>query len=134
MKKKIKSYNKFRVFSGVSATLFAFLIGGNTVANAYSTWMNSALNTPEQKMVTDSGETPYYFTSNYDSLTDLLEARSALLEEISAEGSTLLKNENHITWGGFLWYGKWWHDWFFNDSWRNSDGCFSYRRINRCRI
>lgn len=94
MKKKIKSYNKFRVFSGVSATLFAFLIGGNTVANAYSTWMNSALNTPEQKMVTDSGETPYYFTSNYDSLTDLLEARSALLEEISAEGSTLLKNEN----------------------------------------
>lgn len=96
MAKKKNRQGMWRVLSGVSATLFAFLIGGNSVAAAYATWLSAALATPTEKIVNDSGETPYYYSSDYKTLAEMLEARSELLKEISAEGSTLLKNKDAV--------------------------------------
>lgn len=96
MAKKKNRHGMWRVLSGVSATLFAFLIGGNSVAAAYATWLSAALATPTEKIVNDSGETPYYYSSDYKTLAEMLEARSELLKEISAEGSTLLKNKDAV--------------------------------------
>lgn len=91
-----KNRNSWRIASGISASLLAFFIGGYSIATANTTWVNSTLQTPSEKIVNESGETPYYFTSDYETVTDLLEAKNDLLERISEEGSVLLKNDNSV--------------------------------------
>jgi beta-glucosidase len=93
MLRKRKTPKLWRILSGASAAFLAFFIGADTVAMSYTEFINSALSTPSEKIVNDSGEMPYYFESDYGTLEEMLEAKRALYAEISEEGSVLLKNE-----------------------------------------
>lgn len=83
-----------RFGAGLLAALFAVSLGLTVIANANATWMNSNLGTSTTEIVNNSDEIPYYYESDYDTLTDLLASKDDLLERISEEGSVLLKNES----------------------------------------
>ena len=79
---------------------FASLLAISLVATSYTAiraaFINTRLGTSSTKLV-ETGDTTvdkYYYKSEFSSLTDLVNAKKSLAEEISAEGTVLLKNEN----------------------------------------
>ena len=82
------------------AAITASLCGISAVAAIYaptrSAFINSRLGTVSYRLE-ETGQLEndsYYFESEFSSLTDLLAAKAELAEQISAEGTVLLKNEN----------------------------------------
>ncbi|MCD8142678.1 MAG: glycoside hydrolase family 3 C-terminal domain-containing protein [Clostridiales bacterium] len=84
----------WRVLSGISVALLALLVGCTWIGTTYSTWLDGQLGTTSLTLASDSDEKTYYYESSYSSLEEMLEDKEALLAEISAEGSVLLKNES----------------------------------------
>ncbi|MCR4904227.1 MAG: glycoside hydrolase family 3 C-terminal domain-containing protein [Butyrivibrio sp.] len=88
---------KWRGLSAVCASLVAISVGALCIVNANAAFINSRLGTTNQKYVS-SGESEYdstYFESEYSGLSEIIEAKNALAEEITEEGTVLLKNENN---------------------------------------
>ncbi|MBQ6384773.1 MAG: glycoside hydrolase family 3 protein [Lachnospiraceae bacterium] len=85
-----------RGLAGITASLCAVSLVAAAYAPTRSAFINSRLGTVSYRLE-ETGETEgdnYYFESEFDSLTDLLAAKQELAEQISAEGTVLLKNEN----------------------------------------
>lgn len=96
MGKKING-RVWRGLTSIAASLLAIAIGGTGIANANAAFINVRLGTSNYKYIDKSnGESDCtYFKSEYSKLTDLIEAKNQLAEEIAAEGTVLLKNQNH---------------------------------------
>lgn len=86
----------FRAARGASAVcifLCALTVGVSSIATvtSYKAMINTVLG--GETAQAGSAEA-YAFTSDYDSTTEMLTARKAVAEQLSEEGSVLLKNEN----------------------------------------
>ena len=77
--------------------LLAVAVGGTTIANANSGWINTFFGTSNYKSV-DRGDGQQsdttYFDSEFSSLEEVVTAKNELAEQISEEGSVLFKNNN----------------------------------------
>ena len=91
-----KKFRKWRGLTAISASLLTIVVCGTTIAYANTAIINTRLGTSNFKYVNtgDGDEDVTYFDSDYESLTDVVEAKNALAEEISEEGCVLLKNDN----------------------------------------
>lgn len=97
MKRK-KAMKVWRGLTAVTASLMALTIGGTTIANANGSWINTFLGMTNYKTVEkgDGEQTDTtYFDSEFSSLEELVTAKEELAEQISEEGSVLLKNNNN---------------------------------------
>ncbi len=97
MKGGKNSTGLWRGLTAVTASLLAVMVGGTTIANANAAFINTRLGTSNYEYVeTGSGdEDTTYFESEFSSLSEVVEAKNALAEEISEEGTVLLKNDNN---------------------------------------
>lgn len=94
MSDKKRSSGVWRGLTSVSASLFAIMFGASSIANANAAFINTRLGTSNYKAV-DTGEEDTdstYFKSEFSSLTELIDAKNALAEEIAEEGTVLFKN------------------------------------------
>lgn len=94
MSDKKRSSGVWRGLTSVSASLFAIMFGASSIANTNAAFINTRLGTSNYKAV-DTGEEDTdstYFKSEFSSLTELIDAKNALAEEIAEEGTVLFKN------------------------------------------
>ena len=84
----------FRGLAAITAALLCISIVAVTVEAARESILNSRLGTVTNKIVDSSGTYATYFTSEFDTVEALMAEKAALAEEISAEGTVLLKNAN----------------------------------------
>lgn len=84
----------FKGFGSVAAFLCALFIGVNGIASSadYKGTVDSVLGGASSKAGSSEA---YAFTSEYDSVTDMLTERVRIAEQISEEGSVLLKNDDN---------------------------------------
>ncbi len=85
----------FRGLSTVTASLLAVSVGGASIVNANLAFINTRLGTSSYEYVNIEGAddaTSTYFTSDYKSVAEVVDAKIALAEQISAEGTVLMKN------------------------------------------
>ena len=88
--------NVWRGLAGLTATLLCLALVATSVTSARAAKLNSLLGTNSYKLV-DSGESGIdgtYFASEYSSLEEVIADQIAVSEQIGAEGTVLLKNEN----------------------------------------
>ena len=93
-----KGKGVWRGLTTTAASALALMICGTTVANANAGYLNGQLGTSNYKVVSkENGQSGdgIYFDSEFESLADLQQAKQALAQEISSEGTVLLKNENN---------------------------------------
>lgn len=103
MKIKKATVSKWRGVTTVFSVLLSLCIGGTTIANANAGTINSVLGTTTTKIDNgNSEENVEYFTSDYDTLSDLVAARDELNKKMAEESVVLLKNENSLPIGGNL--------------------------------
>lgn len=96
MKGNKKKGAPWRGLTSVTASLLALVVGGTAIANANTAFINVRLGTSNYKYVDegDGHSDSTYFKSEFTNISDLIDAKDALAQEISKEGSVLLKNEN----------------------------------------
>ncbi len=93
---KNNSTKLWRCLTTVTASLLTVTVGGSSIANARADFINAALGTSSFRVEQTGDESDgLYFTSEYDNLEDLIQAKVDLAAEISSEGSVLFKNENN---------------------------------------
>ena len=95
MKNK-RSTRALRGLTGLTSSLLVVALGTTTIANAWASKINEYLGTTN---ISVSGETSdsddaYYYKSDYDNTTDLINARNDVMTKIQEEGTVLLKNDN----------------------------------------
>lgn len=95
MKNK-RSTRALRGLTGLTSSLLVVALGTTTIANAWASKINEYLGTTN---ISVSGETSdsddaYYYKSDYDNTTDLINARNEVMTKIQEEGTVLLKNDN----------------------------------------
>lgn len=83
----------FRGLAGILSVLLSVSIGLTNIANAFAGFINPRLGTTNLEVANTGG---IYFTSEFTGLEDLIAAKEAMAEEISAEGSVLLKNNGAL--------------------------------------
>lgn len=97
MKNDKHSTGPWRGLTAMSASLLALCVGATSIVNNNAAIINTRLGLSNYEVV-DTGEgmesNSTYFKSEFSSLKELIEAKNALAEEISEEGSVLFKNEN----------------------------------------
>ncbi len=88
-----KSARMWRGFTSIMALLMAALIPATYIVNENLEFLNARLGTTSTQMVdTGDGSTDsIYYDSEFSSLAELVAEKDALAEEISEEGSVLLK-------------------------------------------
>ncbi|MCC8100453.1 MAG: glycoside hydrolase family 3 C-terminal domain-containing protein [Clostridiales bacterium] len=94
---KNKKARLWRGLTAVTAALVALLIPATTIVNANLSYLNGQFGTSSTQMVDSSGASvtdAIYYESEFTSVADLVAAKNELAEQISEEGSVLLKNEN----------------------------------------
>jgi beta-glucosidase len=94
---KGKNSTLWRGLSSVTGSLTALLFGASAIVNANAAFINTHLGTTNYKVVDTSDGADIdstYFKSDYESLSDLVEAKLELAEQIAEEGTVLLKNDN----------------------------------------
>lgn len=87
----------WRGLATMTASLLVVTMGASSIADSRAGTINSRLGTSNYKTVkAESGtqEDGTYFDSEFSSLGELIEAETEVAEQISAEGSVLLKNDN----------------------------------------
>ncbi len=93
---KNKKARLWRGLTAIAAALLALLVPATYTVNANLSSLNSMLGTTSTSMV-DTGDgtaDSVYYESEFTSVADLVAAKNELAEQISEEGSVLLKNEN----------------------------------------
>ena len=85
-----------RGLAGITASLCAMLMVGSNYAEGRSAFINARLGTSSVKLVEtgDGSENKYHFKSEFETLTDVVNAKKDLAVQIASEGSVLLKNAN----------------------------------------
>lgn len=97
MKNGKRGSGPWRGLTSVTASLLALMLGAISIVNTNAAIINTRLGTTNYVSVdTGDGEEidSNYYKSEFDSLADLVEAKNELAEQISEEGSVLLKNED----------------------------------------
>ena len=87
-----------RGLAALTASLCAVSLVAASYAPTRSAFINARLGTVSYRLE-ETGETTgdsYYFESEFNSLSDLLAAKTQLAEQISAEGTVLLKNNGAL--------------------------------------
>lgn len=95
MSKKKGGSGLWRGLTAITASLLAIVVGGTTIASANASFINQKLGITNFKIVdTAAGEErdSVYYKSEFGSLQEVIEAKNALAEEISSEGTVLFKN------------------------------------------
>ncbi len=93
--KKVPTGGLWRGLSAITASLLAIVVGANSIVESNAAIINTRLGIVNYKVVdTADGEErdSIYYKSEFSSLKDLVEAKDALAEEISEEGTVLFKN------------------------------------------
>lgn len=93
MKTKKNHAQMLHGFAGLFAVLLAIVLCGTSIAYENMAVINGALNIAKPERGSDASA--YRYKSEYSTTTELVEARKALMEQISEEGSVLLKNEGN---------------------------------------
>lgn len=85
-----------RGLAGITASLCAIAVVATSYTDTQSAFINARLGTSSMKLVEtgDTAQDNYRYKSEFGSLSELVSAKQELAEQISAEGSVLLKNEN----------------------------------------
>lgn len=87
----------WRGLTSVAASLCAIAVAGTVIAQGNGATINVWLGTSNYRTETiadeDTGD-GIYFDSEFDSVADLVDSKSELAEQISEEGSVLLKNDD----------------------------------------
>ena len=94
---KGKHSTLWRGLSSVTGALTALLFGATAVVNTNADFINTHLGTSNYIVVDNSnGEDidSTYFKSDYEKLSDLVDAKLEMAELIAEEGTVLLKNDN----------------------------------------
>ena len=89
----------WRGLATMTASLLVVTMGASSIADSRAGTINSRLGTSNYKTVkAESGtqEDGTYFDSEFSSLGELIKAETEVAEQISAEGSVLLKNDNQF--------------------------------------
>lgn len=88
----------WRGLSALTGSLLVISMVGSSVADTRASFINSRLGTSNYEMVRDENATGdgIYYDSEFESLADVIAAKNALGEEISEEGSVLLKNDGAL--------------------------------------
>ncbi|MBQ6362122.1 MAG: glycoside hydrolase family 3 C-terminal domain-containing protein [Lachnospiraceae bacterium] len=86
-----------RGLAGITASLCAISLVATAYTPSREAFINTRLGTSSVELVEtgDGSADPYYYESEFASLGDLVQANVDLSEQISAEGSVLLKNTNN---------------------------------------
>ena len=87
-----------RGLAAITASLCAVSLVAASYAPTRSAFINSRLGTVSYRLE-ETGESSgdnYYFESEFDSLSDLLAAKTQLAEQIASEGTVLLKNNGAL--------------------------------------
>lgn len=85
----------WRAVTVVAVILSVILIAATPVANTYDDMINFALGIETSENVGGSGS-PQYYTSDYDDLEEMYQAKVQLIREIAQEGAILLKNNGAL--------------------------------------
>ncbi len=96
MKEKKRSTGVWRGLTAIFASLMVVMIGGLQIADANATTINTRLGLSNYRTVDTSEEKvdSVYFKSEFTQLSEVVDAQNELAEEISEEGTVLLKNES----------------------------------------
>jgi beta-glucosidase len=88
----------WRGLASVTASVTAFAIAGTSIVNGFRTDIDKFLGTSSTKVVTEEADasTVYTYKSDYSSTTELVQAIQNVGEQMSAEGSVLLKNNGAL--------------------------------------
>jgi beta-glucosidase len=94
MQRKKKSVRIWRGMTSLIASLLVLVLGGTSIAYAWSSKINEYLGTSNYVTVSNSEENEdvYYYKSDFNTTSELIEARNDVMERIQAEGTVLLKN------------------------------------------
>ncbi len=85
----------FRGLAGLMAVLLVLMIGATQIAGSLSFYVNDFLGVSTTRVVANGEDSDaIYFTSEFSSVTELVETRDALNEQVVEEGAVLLKDEN----------------------------------------
>ncbi len=87
----------WRGFTTLTASVLAVSVAAVPIVDSFRTDIDKFLGTSSTQLVTDEieGESAYTYESDYSSTTELLDAIEELGEEMSEEGTVLLKNNNN---------------------------------------
>jgi beta-glucosidase len=88
----------WRGLASVTASVTAFAIAGTSIVNGFRTDIDKFLGTSSTKVVTEEADasTVYTYKSDYSSTTELVQAIQNVGEQMSEEGSVLLKNNGAL--------------------------------------
>lgn len=90
-----KASGVWRGLTSISASLLAVCVGAVPIVNTNAAFINTRLGTSNYKAVdTAEGEEKdsTYFKSEFSGISEIIDAKNALAEEIAAEGTVLFKN------------------------------------------
>ena len=84
----------WRGLATLTASLLLVSTALQTTTNNWSARINSMLGTTNYEVIAEEGGNGDHFVSEYETLADMVDAQTAFTEQLGAEGSVLLKNEN----------------------------------------
>lgn len=95
MKNK-RSTKALRGLTGLTSSLLVVALGTTTIANAWASKINEYLGTTNISVTgeTSDSDDAYYYKSDYDNTTDLINARNDVMTKIQEEGTVLMKNDD----------------------------------------
>ena len=93
---KFGSKALWRSLIAVNGILLPVAIGGKTVTDDWSGYINKFLHISSTKIVEgDKNEDPIHFKSKYTSYKDVMEHARSVAKEVAVEGTVLMTNKNH---------------------------------------
>lgn len=97
MVQKKRKTNVWRGLTTVTASFLSLVMVASPIVDGFRTDIDKFLGTSSTKLVTDTvDEDLYTYKSDYSDTTELLDAIEALGEEMSEEGTVLLKNNGAL--------------------------------------
>ena len=95
--KSIGKLGAWRAVASVSTIVLLLSIGGTTVTNEWSGYINKMLNINNTKIVTDenANEDPIHFKSSFSNHLDVMNNARKVAKQVQAEGTVLMKNDNN---------------------------------------
>ena len=94
----MKHTKLWRGLMTLAAVLLAVLLVAGPIADSRTSFLNARLGTNNYQMVQEGEQVGdgIYFASEFASLEELIQAKTDLAEQISAEGTVLLKNDGAL--------------------------------------
>lgn len=93
---KLFKQKLWRGLAIATIVLSVFIITLTGIANAYAPMVNNFLGIEGSETTGGNSEEAQYYTSDYEDLNEMFQAKVALMREIAREGTVLLKNEGGV--------------------------------------